>query len=102
MNEDDLKRKCVAWMKKDPPAMFWFYCPTDHFYSGIPDVIFSAMGKFGAVELKHPKGKKGPTPIQTWTHDQIEASRGRVLRCCRSFEEFKAFVLSFYKQGEGK
>jgi hypothetical protein len=93
MNEDDLKRKCVNWMKKNPPADFWFYCPTDHFYSGIPDVIFCARGLFGSTELKTPKGKV--TPIQDWTHKQIQAAGGRN-RVCRSIEEFRAFVLSFY------
>ncbi len=93
-NEDDLKRKCVSWMKKDVPLEFWFYSPTDHFYSGIPDIIFCAAGKFGAVELKMPKGKV--TPIQEWTHGEIKKAKGGIA-VCRSFEEFKDFVMSFYK-----
>lgn len=97
MDEDGLKRKCVSWMKKNPPQDFWFYCPTDHFYSGIPDIIFCARGKFGAAELKKPGGRTGPTPIQTWTHDQIEKAGGRILRECRSVEDFKFFITSFYQ-----
>lgn len=97
MNEDDLKRKCVKWMKAlELTHPFWFYSPTDHFYSGIPDTIFCAKGKFGAVELKKPGGKKGPTPIQVWTHDKIEKSGGRVLRECRDLDTFKEFIFKFF------
>lgn len=96
-DEDDLKRKCVNWMKKSPPPNFWYFCPTDHFYSGIPDVIFCALGRFGAVELKHPRGKKEPSKIQLWTHGEIEKACGKVYGECRSFEDFKTFVMSFYK-----
>lgn len=95
VNEDVLKRKCVSWMKKDPPEEFWFFCPTDHFYSGIPDVIFCARGRFGSVELKMPKGKV--TPIQAWTHDQISKAAGGIA-VCRSLDEFKEYVTSFYQQ----
>lgn len=93
-NEDALKRKCVNWMKKNAPPQFWFYCPTDHFYSGIPDIIFCALGRFGAVELKALKGKV--SPIQGWTHTQIEKAGGQVFKECRSFDEFKKFIMEFF------
>jgi hypothetical protein len=97
-NEDDLKRKCVSWMKKDAPPWLWFYSATDRYYSGIPDIIFCARGRFGWVELKMPKGKV--TPIQQWTHNQM-MSAGAQGAVCRSFEEFKEFVLSFFTSPPG-
>lgn len=97
MNEDDLKAKCRVWIKKYPPDQFWFYCPTDHFYAGIPDMIFVFGGKFGWVEFKTPKGKV--TEIQKWTHKAIMDSGGRGA-VIRSFEEFKNFITVFHNNKE--
>ena len=90
MSEDKLKRKCVSWLKKEHPDV-WFYCPTDHFYSGIPDFIICNKGKFIAVELKTPTGKT--TKIQDWTHERIKKSGG-IVYVFRSFDVFKIFISS--------
>lgn len=98
--EDRLKRRCNEWIKKEKAAgrlqQLWYYCATDKFYSGIPDYLLCARGRFGWVELKTPKGTV--KPIQTWTHDQIRAAEGQG-KVCRTVDEFKTFVTDFY---EGK
>lgn len=100
LTEDRLKRKCVAWIKKNMlSSKFWFYCPTDRFYSGIPDIIFCANGKFGVVELKALKGKV--SAIQEYTLIKINQCGGRSA-VCRTIEEFKGFVTSFFLKQKGE
>lgn len=98
-NEDSLKRRLKAAIKKEIEAGnlpdFWHYCPTDHFYAGIPDVIFCARGAFGWIELKIEGGRV--TPIQEWTHKKIKEAggRGAVLRTVKDCIEF---IKSFYQK----
>lgn len=88
-DEDKLKRKCVGWLKKFETKDVWFYCPTDHFYSGIPDIIMCIKGFFVFIELKTSIGKV--SKIQDWTHGRLWSAGARGM-VCRSFDEFKDFV----------
>ncbi len=92
MSEDALKRKCVKIAKEFKQTNhddFWFYCPTDRFYSGIPDILCCFKGLWGACELKTATGKV--TPLQTNTLDQLRKA-GAVISVSRSAEDFRCFL----------
>ena len=95
MKEKDLKKKCMAWVKKSKLKNFWMYHPQDFSHSGIPDFLMCANSKFGACELKTVRGRVAP--IQAHTMAMIVAAGGAVA-VVRSFEEFKNFVMIFYQQ----
>lgn len=90
MSEGDLKRKCVAFLKKNYPGM-WFYCPADRFRSGIPDILMCSEGDLMWAELKDKRGRV--SAIQEWTHHLLK-SAGAAGCVIRSLEEFKEFLFS--------
>lgn len=101
MSEDNLKRKCVKIAKKiqnDYAPNFWFYCPTDRFYSGIPDILMCWKGRWGAVELKTERGKV--TPIQEHTLKTLD-SAGCMTSVCRSGQEFYIFLMTLIQKEGG-
>lgn len=90
MNERNLKTRCIQWMKKITPTV-WFYCPADRFHSGIPDIILCYRGQFGFVELKTVKGRV--SEIQKWTHDEMQKS-GTIGLVIRTLDDFENFMIN--------
>ena len=94
--EDSIKRKCVKYLKKiQMQERLWFYCPSDKFYSGIPDILLCFRSKFYWTELKTANGTV--SPIQAWTHSEICLAGGFGM-ICRSFDEFKDFIEMLLKK----
>lgn len=99
MSEDILKRQCrkiANEFKREHPDDFWFYCPTDKFYSGIPDILCCYKGRWGAAELKTPKGKV--TQLQAHTISEIQKAGG-IVAVPRSAQDFRDFLIQL-KGGE--
>lgn len=100
VSEDILKRKCVKICKefsqKENPD-FWFYCPTDRFVAGIPDIIMCYKGLWGATELKTPTGKV--TQLQEHTIKKLNES-GAVCSVIRNTQGFHDFLQQL-KQKKG-
>lgn len=93
--EDTIKRGCVKLLKKTQSSQvpnLFFYCPTDRFYSGIPDIVLCYKGRWAAAELKTLKGKV--TPIQKYTLDLLQGA-GAEVAVCRSVSEFAEFLMIF-------
>ena len=97
MNEDKLKRSAVKWLKSLNDSNLYFYCPTDKFCAGIPDILACYKGRWCWVELKTEKGKV--SPIQEWTHGKLRDA-GAVGTVARSMPEFVDFMITVINKGE--
>ena len=89
MTERQLKTSCLKWLKLNGPRKLWWYCPTDKFRSGLPDLMMSICGRFMWVEFKTEKGKVAR--IQEWEHGRLKDS-GAIGRVIRTREEFIFFI----------
>lgn len=88
MNEHDLRRKFLAWLKKQVPRVWWVKISGSPFQRpNVPDYLLCVDGRFVAVELKHPDGSTKPTPGQEHEMRKIDAAGGSTM-VIRSEDEF--------------
>lgn len=89
MNESDIVRAILRYLKKVPGCFAWKEHGGMYGTSGIPDVIARKDGHFYGFEVKTEKGK--PTRLQESTIRKILASGGTAL-VVRSVDEVRAVM----------
>ena len=77
MNESDIKRKIMKYLKESGGWWFKVYSGMGMARAGIPDIIGCVEGKFIAIEVKTEIGKL--TALQEDTLTQISANFGRAM-----------------------
>ena len=86
MNESDITKSILKYLKTLPRCFFWKEHGGIYGTSGIPDIIVCIDGRFIALEIKTQKGKT--TPLQNAAIRKIHSSGGFAF-VVRSVEEAK-------------
>jgi len=86
MNESDITKSILKYLKTLPRCFFWKEHGGIYGTSGIPDIIVCIDGRFIALEVKTQKGKT--TPLQNAAIRKIRSSGGFAF-VVRSMEEAK-------------
>lgn len=86
MNESDITKSILKYLKTLPRCFFWKEHGGIYGTSGIPDIIVCIDGRFIALEVKTQKGKT--TPLQNAAIRKICSSGGFAF-VVRSVEEAK-------------
>lgn len=86
MNESDITKSILKYLKTLPRCFFWKEHGGIYGTSGIPDIIVCIDGRFIALEVKTQKGKT--TPLQNAAIRKIRISGGFAF-VVRSVEEAK-------------
>lgn len=86
MNESDITKSILKYLKTLPRCFFWKEHGGIYGTSGIPDIIVCIDGRFIALEVKTQKGKT--TPLQNAAIRKIHSSGGFAFVVC-SVEEAK-------------
>ena len=86
MNESDITKSILKYLKTLPRCFFWKEHGGIYGTSGIPDIIVCIDGRFIALEVKTQKGKT--TPLQNDAIRKIRSSGGFAF-VVRSMEEAK-------------
>lgn len=86
MNESDITKSILKYLKTLPHCFFWKEHGGIYGTSGIPDIIVCIDGRFIALEVKTQKGKT--TPLQNAVIKKIHSSGGFAF-VVRSVEEAK-------------
>lgn len=74
-SETKIKRALVKRLKQIP--WLWYYCASDKYTCGIPDVLIVYKGKFIAIELKDPnKPSKTHRKLQAYVREMINRAGG--------------------------
>lgn len=74
MNESDITKSILKYLKTLPRCFFWKEHGGIYGTSGIPDIIVCIDGRFIALEVKTQKGKT--TPLQNAAIRKIRNSGG--------------------------
>lgn len=90
MTETALKNKIIAMIKSEYPTVVFCLKLSDQFYSGYPDLVMSANGRFVAMEIKRDE-KSRARPLQIWTLEQIR-NAGGVAEVVRSVSEAREIL----------
>lgn len=91
MNESDITKSILKYLKTLPRCFFWKEHGGIYGTSGIPDIIVCIDGRFIALEVKTQKGKT--TPLQNAAIRKIRSSGGFAF-VVRSVEEAKNAINS--------
>lgn len=91
MNESDITKSILKYLKTLPRCFFWKEHGGIYGTSGIPDIIVCIGGRFIALEVKTQKGKT--TPLQNAAIRKIRSSGGFAF-VVRSVEEAKNAINS--------
>lgn len=86
MNESEITKSILKYLKTLPRCFFWKEHGGIYGTSGIPDIIVCIDGRFIALEVKTQKGKT--TPLQNAAIRKIRSSGGFAF-VVRSMEEAK-------------
>ncbi len=86
MNESDVTKRILKYMKTLPHCFCWKEHGGIYGTSGIPDIIACIHGRFIALEVKTQKGKT--TPLQEAAIRKIRSSGGFAF-VVRSVDEAK-------------
>ncbi len=89
MNETQLKKKVLIWLKKEYSEGF-FIKISDRFQTGIPDILGCVKGRFIAIELKIPGGKL--TKLQSFVLNKLSLT-GALTGVCYSLGEVKELLI---------
>ena len=89
MNESDIVRAILQYLKSVPRCFTWKEHGGMYGTAGIPDIICCHNGRFYAFEVKTQTGR--PTALQEVTIRKIRAAGGTAL-VVRSVEEVRAVI----------
>lgn len=89
MNESDIVRAILQYLKSVPECFAWKEHGGMYGTAGIPDIICCHDGRFYAFEVKTQTGR--PTALQEATIRKIRAAGGTAL-VVRSVEEVRAII----------